>query len=671
MWALALALLIGAPADVPAGAVVVTRAVDLQAALADQIVWCKLNAADLDETQQAALRAWVAGGGTLWTETDLAGLFGYRYQRLTDVERIGHGRRASPAGAAPLMTGVEDVFYRFAADDVLLVSHPSALPLLRVIDAAVDYQQPRFAAALLYYGLGNVIHRPAEVHQQRCDGARFSQQLAALSRPDPTAVVVPAETLQVCWQRARDAADKVRKEPDAAKQIAYQVFLAFRLWYAEHLTGTGQFDEALRQLSAVAADLPDDPAVYLAVAKLNDKLGRTVAAQSARQKAAARYAELKRTPPDDTARQVRVPWPVFVESLNAAGRAFETPSSDACRLVAGRVAWALGLEAYQRYDLKPANQLWVQAAQDAPGWPLPAFWSGLLQYSSGEGIRQPNRTRTTLFGQAQQWFTRAAQATPNAEFDPQQVANAAAWADAAAQRRTELANEPPDATVSGHFVLRYDAADRRLQVGPLFEMLGNTFAQSYAATTRWGVYLDDTEVLVYYDSNAMRSALPGAGAVDREFISAATVGRRIYTAARATDAGRIARHEFTHAVSNALTEGGFPAPLWFEEGLASAMEENPTRSQLALVNLRRGRALSIQQLSNPELFYHRDYADQAYGQSELMVEALTQRFGSAVLLRFLSACGWGTAPDQALRGLTGLNQEQFLAAYLQGRLGKP
>lgn len=650
--------------------VVVSSAAALAPALAGtRRVWLRVTAAELSPQQAEQLRAWVTDGGALWTETDAAGLFGFQVDAPARADFYGHGRRACPRGATALMVDVDDVYFHLAPNAALLVSHPSALPLLRVIDGPRPPTQPRYISAALYYGRGQVIHRPAEVHPTRADGRTFETNLNLYTGGADDEVLVPLETLPVAYDRAKEAARLVKREPDKAKPILYQVFLAYRLWYAEHLTATGKLEEALAQLSAVAADLPEDPAVYLAVARLNDKLGRTQPAAEARARAKEIYDKLRRQPPAPDAPQLRVPWPVFVGAINAAGAAWENPLPDKVAEVEARTAHLLGLDAYRRHDLDAAQALWDAATRAAANWPLPWFQLGLLHHSRGEDIRQANRTRMAAFTLAGQCFLRAAGAPPTEDFTAESAKNAADWAAAAAALATGLQREPPDAEVRGHFVLRYDGADRRLQVGPLKASLLQALEQAYAATAQWGVYLDDTEVLVYPDALTMRQFLPAEGVTPQAYTNAATVGRRVYTVASSTDIGRLMRHELSHVATNALTEHGLPAPLWVDDGLATAVEQHPTRSQMARINLRRGQYLSIAQLNDATVYYDRAVVDQAFGQSALMVQAFVARWGAEALVDFLKSCGWGEAPATAFQRLTGMSQEQFLAALVQGRFG--
>ncbi len=661
--------LCSAPAEPP---VVVTAetVAQLAVALADDktdIVSLKMPADALLKPQLDRLKKWVEWGGTAWVSTDAAAWFGFEVATPTPPERLAIGRRACPLGASALAAQADRVMARLAPDEVLLVAHPTALPLLQVLDPVVGGRR-KVLAAELYWGDGRVIFRPATVLDQ-ADGPAWRAAVEQTCHRLVDDAAVPIETLTIARGRLAEARELLKRKPDEAKAKAAQVFQAYRLWYADYLTYRRRFDEAAQLLAGIARELPEDPAVYLAVARLNEGLGRELPAQEARRKAKERYEALELDPPRPDARQVRVPWPLFAGSVNAMGKAWEKPSEASLAEAMARTDLLLALDHYRRQRMEPVTTLLKEAAELQPGWPLPLWQLGLLEAGLGENLKLANRERVTHFDQAAKWFEPAAKATPRAEFPAELVAAAEAWRLKAVAESARLRAEPPDVLLRSGVILRYNGADRRLQVGPLKESLAQAFAAAYDQTTRWGVWADDLEVLVYDDGFRMRAALPETGVVPQAFAAAATAGRRVYTIAQSDDIGRIARHQVAHAVINAVTESGLPGPLWFQEGLASATQGVPTNSQRARVSLRRGQALSIQQLNEPGFFYDRNNVDQAWGQSELMLNAYAARFGADAVLRLLRETGWGKTADAAFRAITDMTQDQFLSAFLQGRLG--
>jgi hypothetical protein len=152
-----------------------------------------------DATALAALTAWVKGGGTVFLHTDAAQLFGYSTVRpRAGSARVagllwGRARAAAGFAAHPLLlgaaskndrqalqsaiSGVRVVYYQLNRDDVLAVSHPAAVPILRVTDLAVSGRQQLYAAAAAPYGRGWALFTPGFVEQDRADGGLFVYNL--------------------------------------------------------------------------------------------------------------------------------------------------------------------------------------------------------------------------------------------------------------------------------------------------------------------------------------------------------------------------------------------------------------------------------------------------------------------------------------------------------------
>lgn len=666
-----LCLLQPAAPPVPKLAVADTTA-KLDAAIDDPetfLIRVQLPAAALDEQQARLLRGWVELGGTALVESDAARWFGFETAVPTNREKLAHGRRAAPLGALPLLNGVEDVYCRLDADDVLLVSHPSALPLLRVYDPVVDYPAPRYLAAEVPWGQGTVVCLPSNLHLERSDGAVFAAALARYERRTMDDATVPIETLTIARDRLAEARRLLADKPAEAQKLLDGVWLAYRLWYGDYLITAGNLEQATTILSGVAQELPEDPAVYLAVARLNDSLARPTQAAEARQRAAARYKELGREAPKPDAAQVRVPWAIFAESVTAMGQAWEQPTAAELDRALARTDFVLGLDRYRRVNLTDAAMYWREAQQLYDAWPLPSYYLGLLNYAQGQDLKRASRDRAASYTYAAGWFARLAEAKPSAEFPAPSIEGTEAWRAAAEAAAAVARQEPPAVVLLPGIILRYNDANPGFSAGPLAESLRQAFAEAYRRVTAYRVWPDDLEVLCYDTTAEMTAHLPETGVGRQAFSQGATVGRRVYTVAQTDNLNRLARHHVMHAMCNALTEDGLPAPIWFQEGLAWSSQQHLLQSQLARTNLGRGQVMSVAQLNSPDFFYDRRQVDHSYGQSQLMVEALIQRFGVEFPVDYLRLLGWGTAPEPALQALTELTQEQFLAAFLQGRLG--
>ncbi|MCC7493667.1 MAG: hypothetical protein IT204_15030 [Fimbriimonadaceae bacterium] len=643
----------------------------LQRALGERstaAIWTSLATAAVDRATLTRLQDWVERGGTLWVETDLARSFGFQTAAVTARERWVHGRRAAPRGAWAALGQVDDAYGEVAVEGHLVTAHPNAVPLLQVHDPAVAYPARRYLAALLPWGRGQVVVRPRRFAAVRADGAAFEASLRAALPARLDEAVVPLETLQIAQQRLQQAGAMLRTEPAEAQKLLASVYLAFRLWYADYLTGSGKLDESTAVLGAVATELPDDPAVYLAVARLNDAAGRPNAAAVARQQASALYQSLQRQPPTPDARQVRVPYPIFATSINAVGSLQQQPTREAVTAAWARTAAWLGLEAYRRNDLVLCEQWWQAAAGALPTWPVLLHQRGLLAVSRGDLLAQPARDRARFYQQAAALFQAAAATAPSPEYPASAREVSQAWLRAATALATSAAADPPAAVVGQGVVVRYHDQDRRLQVGPLLRSQLDAAEEAYRFTTAWGWFAEDLEVLLFEDATALTAALPRDQAGRQAFGQAATVGRRVFLVADPLDLRRYLRHQIGHAAINALTEDGLPGPLWFEEGLASAAQRNGAQMAIASSNFRRGNVLGIEQINNPAVFFDRQLTDHAFGQAQLMTQAFVNRFGVDALALLLQATGWGAGPEEAFRRITALGQQEFLAALLEGRL---
>ncbi len=352
-------------------------------------------------------------------------------------------------------------------------------------------------------------------------------------------------------ERLAEARRLLARKPEEAKPLLNQVFLAFRLWYGDELTARGDYDRATSVLTAVAQELPEDPAVYLAVARLNEALGRTVPAAEARALAAARYQALKRDPPGPAAAQVRVDWSLFAEAVNAVGRAWENPSQGALEQATARTAHLLALDEYRRGRLSAAEPLLQEAVELYRGWAPPLHLRGLLELTRGDTLTRASRDRAASYSAAAGWFEQAGRAAVAADYPRPQQERAKAWAETCRTLAVAAATEPPDVELRGGVIIRLNNADRRLQVGPLRESLLSAYAAAYQTIGSWGVWPSDLEVLIYDDSLQMSATLPAEGVVPQAFANAATVGRRIHGVAESHELFRVARHAVAHMMLNA------------------------------------------------------------------------------------------------------------------------
>ena len=255
---------------------------------------------------------------------------------------------------------------------------------------------------------------------------------------------------------------------------------------------------------------------------------------------------------------------------------------------------------------------------------------------------------------------------PSSELDAAALTQARNLAEAARNGAVQSAKEPPDVLARGGFIYRYDAADPRFRTSPLLGALQASFDAAYQGVALYGVWLDPTEVLLPADDFALRTMLPSSGVSRQVYPTSATAGRRIYIAGSPLTIDRQCRHEFVRVVCNALTEGGYAPPVWFEMGLACGAENDDFRARIAATNLRAGRGMTIEQLNDLANLRGRDAVDHCLGQSELMVKALLARYGPQSVVPFLMAMGWGASPEVAFSNWTGGSPQQFLTAWMAG-----
>ncbi len=620
------------------------------------VVWLRISLAAISPEQAQAILAWVAGGGTLWTETDAVSLFGLVYVPVTDREEFGHARRACAPEASPLVEGVTDLWYRVEPGDVFLLSDPRLVPLLRVADPSEPPVDLKLVSAELAYGQGRVIHRPAEINLDRADGRIFEANLFLTSTPDDSEVVIPLDQLVLAQERLTRAV----AQPAEAPALLGMAALAYRLWWAEFLSGVGQLDEALVVLRKLATDLPQDPAVYLAVARYNERVGRMTEAAAARRQAAAILGATQAPWPGPETPRLRAPRAMIEETLVAIdATADPAPPTVAADLLA-RTNHLLALDTYRRGDLASAERLWADSFRLAPSV-VSAYGLGLVQRTWADEIQRPGRDRFQLYGGAAEWFARAAQGSY--ALDPGLLARADQWAQTSAALAAQTLREPPATVAQAGFVFRYDDGDPALLETGFMQTVEATLAAAYSAIAPYGLWLEPVEVLVAPDQGMLRAMLPNEPVTPSPYAETVIVGRRIYLTDWPIDLEPQLRHAFIRVVANALTEGGYPAPTWFAQGLAVLAENDPTRLQFAASNLRRDPPMTFAQLDTAVAGGNVQAAEHALGQSALMVRSLLDQVGPTAVVPFLMNMGWGTLPELAFTELTGVRPVDWLQRW--------
>jgi tetratricopeptide (TPR) repeat protein len=139
------------------------------------------------------------------------------------------------------------------------------------------------------------------------------------------------------------------------------------------------------------------------------------------------------------------------------------------------------------------------------------------------------------------------------------------------------------------------------------------------------------------------------------------------------------RHETMHLFLDNFTRNQIPVwmnegiaqyyeqPFSFDEGGFTRREEAPLPPSVREVQsqaLKQNRILKMDQLSSPFVRMNRESAEQAYGQSLLMIKFLVESQGQWKLRRLLQEIYQGNQYQVALRLVTGLNPDEFLSAWV-------
>jgi tetratricopeptide (TPR) repeat protein len=157
-----------------------------------QVVWIQLTADQLsDKAQMTQLKKWVAQGGVLWLDTDLARRdqaeddgFGFRLFKTDDVR--GTAIVSAQESARPIVYGLPpQVGYSLSASRVVVSEVPGRqgkLPqgMTLVLELADKRTTRSAVCALRTYGSGVVVYRPRQILPPRA-GERFEANLRSWS----------------------------------------------------------------------------------------------------------------------------------------------------------------------------------------------------------------------------------------------------------------------------------------------------------------------------------------------------------------------------------------------------------------------------------------------------------------------------------------------------------
>jgi hypothetical protein len=693
------------------------------------------EAVQADATAYKSLQNWIKSGGVMAVYSDAATLFGFDLQvaRQGNPQQGGQlfGRAVSavPLGSEPLLwrmppadnTGagadlpeIDDsalrrrnpsklsvgdptqfaaitVYYQLEQGDSLLVSHPTATPLLRVTDLAQP-QTNLFASAIASYGNGWVIFLPDQIESERAQGGQFLNNIVSMAADPPLPVAISAITA---------TADSLNgNTPDYAPLLTE---------LQKRLAGNSN-----PTTSAPAANDNATPAD-------NNANDNTIPA-------AATAATLDLMPAT-----LQVPIPIakaMVTAITAAQSA--TPPPNAQKRVDAVVAlWMLQAKLQRSADYSPADDensyssvvnTWLQGASEiAPSAREVLFWKGAVAAQDAANVALPSSRRAGAFAAASNDWQDAATVTPlltptTATTTPTSTlptgATAAAstsfgdaspalltdWAKQSNQAATTTALEPPVTTLSGRngsgVIIRHFSDDPTLRLAlPSIQKL-----QSLADQFGW--IAPSEEVLVFPNEAALATYANRLGPLqpgERPLASAfgrygRVLGNRILMVSQpsqpiilpgtpprviqtGTAAAAIVGRLHGELLLNALTEDGTPAPTWMRLGMMNLASDAVTvenngdqRPDQELI-----RAGQANQLLSPDQFnagaVNNTTSDLADMESKSLMSYFYQQFGAGAVMETAQRLGSGEDIDQALQATTQMNEADFFTAWYKAVLG--
>lgn len=693
------------------------------------------EAVQADAAALRALQNWIKSGGVMAVYSDAATLFGFDLQKArpgnpqqggqlfgravgaipfssepllwktpvtantagADLPEIDdsapRGRRNKLSVGDPTEFGSITVYYQLQDGDSLLVSHPTATPLLRVTDLAQP-QTNLFASAIASYGNGWVIFLPDQIESERAQGGQFLNNIVSMAANPPLPVTVSAITTT-----------------------------------AESMSGgTPNYTPLLTELQKRLAGQPTKttaPAPEDNNAAADDNVANE---DDAAIPAAASAATLELMP-------ATLPVPVsiakaMVNAITAAQSA--TPPANAKERVAGVVAlWMLQAKIQRSFDYSQEDDnganaasatvnSWLEEASNiAPNAREVLFWKGAAAAQDAANAALPSPRRAAAFTAAGNSWNDAATATPlltpaatpaaaptatlptaaaTTSFGDMTPALLTDWAKQAHQAGIVTALEPPIATLSGRngsgVVIRHFSDDPTLRLAlPSIQKL-----QTLAGEFGW--IAPGEEVLVFPNEAALATYANRLGPLEpgeRPLASAfgrygRVLGNRILMVSQpsqpivlpgtpprviqtGTAAAAIVGRLHGELLLNALAEDGTPVPVWMRLGMmnlasdAVTMENNGNqRPDQDLI-----RAGQTNQLLSPDQFnsgaLNKATSDLADSESRSLMTYFYQVFGPGAVMETAQRLGSGQDIDEALQATTQMNEEEFFTSWYQAVLG--
>ncbi len=220
-----------------------------------------------------------------------------------------------------------------------------------------------------------------------------------------------------------------------------------------------------------------------------------------------------------------------------------------------------------------------------------------------------------------------------------------------------------------HFLLRYDAKNDKV----LANFMGKYLEDIYAELAEKFQYRPAGPILVeVFNKHEMFSgrvvALPDLhtiGACTGPMVALVSPRDKSRIIAKPFNWNRVLRHELVHVFN--LEQTKFQVPHWFTEGLAVSNEGGPPPPSWHYLLAEKLQAGELLNLDNILLGFIRPTSQeqwhQAYLQSLLYVEYLTQTHGPKAVAGLLAAYGDGLETGSAIKKVCGVDQAAFEKGY--------
>lgn len=636
----------------PARSLLVDEASDLSRLdSTNRLVRLALPDGQLSPEGFTALCRWVRQGGTLWVHSSTVARFGPEVVTPSSpLEQAGKARSVGRHRGLELLEGVEKVMYSLEPHGVMVKLSSGAIgrPLLQVEDTPVRSSEPVYVAVEAPLGLGRVIFRPAVLHPNRLDGARFLQNLCRQALAAEPRTDLPLQQLEEASRLLEEGGERSRG-PSGAKDPLRTLLSLVYGWQSAAFAAAGQTSEALSK--AQEASMLDESSAHSLLADLTGQSepgSRSAGSGDSRAALARPLAELER----------------FAAEVRREAQAAEARSVAQRRSLSAQVVLWRAAAHLSAGEMEASCDLLATLPADLV-LPEATVILACAQAEEADRPRQPSPERAEKLVAASRAL-RTAAAIAAGERTP---FLGAPWLREAAQRLDREAQSqldlPTEVTLTAHFVLRHEPREPRVAE------LAASMERAWKTCLDFGLRIEDAEVIVFPDKRRYLDYWRRQGEEAREWEGAASLGRQIVTFRHAPqEMTRLLAHEFAHVCLFALTEGGVTLPPWLEEGIARRLEPVAHHDEQVVRRAARTTGLlTLGQLFTPPTAIPKERVPLFYAESASFVGYLVQRFGSDKLLNVVQDLGWGASISHAVHARLGASQEDLFRDWTRIEAG--